>query len=65
MQPFRGSGVLGKSRETEGPAEPKYTPLARLGQGRGWGGLPTAKSIESMVLNPGSPETHLGGFQKD
>lgn len=38
MQTFRGSGLLGKSRETEGPAEPKYTPLARLGQGRGVGG---------------------------
>ena len=66
MQPFRGSGVLGRSRGTEGPAEPKRTPRARLGQGGvGVGRLPTAKSVESMVLNPGSPDTHLGCFQKD
>lgn len=41
MQPFRDSRVLGRSRVTEGPAEPKYTLLARLGQGGGgWGEPP-------------------------
>ena len=38
MQPFRGSGVLGRSRVTEGPAEPKHTPRARLGHGGAGGG---------------------------
>lgn len=50
MQPFRGSGVLGRSRGTEGPAEPKRTPRARLGQGWdkvgwGWGTSPLLRVL--------------------